>query len=60
MSNKNDKKQYLIGSFLAGAASAACLLGMKLIDRKIQKKKGDCHAETGASRLEPSQRRRDY
>jgi len=36
---KTNKKDYLIGSLIAGVVSAACLAGMKLIDKNIQKKK---------------------
>ncbi len=36
---KTNKKDYIIGSIIAGAVSAACLAGMKLIDKKMQKKK---------------------
>jgi hypothetical protein len=36
---KSTKKDYFIGSVIAGAVSAACLAGMKLIDKKMQKKK---------------------
>ena len=39
MSKKHNKKDYLIGSIIAGVTSAVCLAGMKLINTKMQKKK---------------------
>jgi len=36
---KTNKKDYIIGSIVAGVVSAACLAGMKLVDKKMQKKK---------------------
>lgn len=38
MDKKTSKRQYLIGSALAGAASALCLAFMKRIEQKMQKK----------------------
>lgn len=35
---KTTKKEYLLGTIIAGVVSAACLAGMKLIDKNIQKK----------------------
>ena len=35
---KTNKKEYLLGTIIAGVVSAACLAGMKLIDKNIQKK----------------------
>lgn len=38
MDKKTNKTQYVIGGFVAGAVSAACLALMKRIDRNMQKK----------------------